>query len=380
MAMGGINAAIRSQWFINPQNPASYTAFDSASFVFDGALYGKLSTFKTDSINQPSNYASIAYITMGFPVTRWWRASLGITPFSSVGYTINNTQSVEGFGNTCYQFEGSGGLSRFYIGSGFKLFRDLSAGINFSYLFGSIDKTRNIVFPDSAYIFSGRISDNSNIKGVYLDAGLQYHHSFDNGRFINAGITYTPGQSLHATRDLLAVSYAYDYTTGLDVFRDTVDYQSGAKGTIRLPQSIGGGISVGNPDRWTAGADIKWEEWSSYSYFNKSDSLRNSLTFNAGGQYRPSASDISSYWKRITYRAGIRFGQSYLYLNNKHINEFGISFGFGLPMKKTKSTLNVAFEAGGKGTITNNLIRENYFRFSVGASLFDRWFLKRKYD
>jgi len=125
---------------------------------------------------------------------------------------------------------------------------------------------------------------------------------------------------------------------------------------------------------------VKWQEWSSYTYLGKSDSLKNSLSLSAGGQFRPATNDISSYWKRITYRAGARFNQSYLYLNNTRINEFGISFGFGLPMKKTRSTLNIAFEAGARGTTQNNLIRENYFRFSLGASIFDRWFLKRKYD
>lgn len=380
MAMGGINAGLRSQWFINPQNPASYTAFDSASFLFDGALYAKMSTFKIDTLSQPSNYASISYIAMGFPITRWLRTSIGLQPFSSVGYTINNNQSVEGFGNTRFEFQGYGGLSQAYLGGGFKLTKDFSAGFNMSYIFGSIDKIRNITFPDSSYIFSSRISELSNIKGLYLDLGLQYHHAYSNGRFWNAGLTYVPGQSLNVTSDRLAVMYSHDYSTDLDEMRDTVEYETGSKGTINLPQSIGGGLTFGKGEKWMAGADVKWQEWSSYTYLGKSDSLKNSLSLSAGGQFRPATNDISSYWKRITYRAGARFNQSYLYLNNTRINEFGISFGFGLPMKKTRSTLNIAFEAGARGTTQNNLIRENYFRFSLGASIFDRWFLKRKYD
>ncbi|HPT14459.1 MAG TPA: hypothetical protein PK796_06685 [Bacteroidales bacterium] len=380
MAMGGINAGLRNQWFINPQNPASYTVFDSVSFLFDGGLYSKMSTFRTDTLSQPSNYASIGYITMGFPVTRWWRTSFGLLPFSSVGYTINNDQTVEGFGNTRFEFKGNGGLSQMYFGNGFKLFGGLSAGINYSFIFGSINKTRNITFPDSANVFNARISEMTKIRGFYADFGLQYNHTYSNGRFFTLGATYAPGQSLNGKSDKLAVSYQHDYSTDLDEIRDTVEYTEGAKGTIQLPQAVGGGFSFGNGDRWMAGADVKWQEWSNFTYLGKSDSLKNSLILNAGGQFRPSTSDISQYWKRITYRAGVRFNQTYLFLNDTRINEFGISFGFGLPMKKTRSTLNIAFEAGGRGTTQNNLIRENYFRFTLGASIFDRWFLKRKYD
>lgn len=380
MAMGGISAGVRSQWFVNPLNPASYTAFDSASFLFDGALYSKMSVFSNDTLSQPSNYASIGYISMGFPVARWWRASFGLLPFSSVGYTINNDKTIEGFGNTRFEFQGYGGLSRMYIGSGFRLFRDLSAGVNVSYVFGSIDKIRNILFPDSANVFSARVSEMTNIKGLYADFGLQFHHAFDNGRFLTIGSTYTPGQSLTGKSDRLAVSYTHDYSTNLDNLRDTVEYTEGEKGSIRMPQSISGGFSFGNSDKWMAAADVKWQEWKKFTYLGINDSLKNSLTFSAGGQFRPSTSDISAYWKRVIYRAGFRFNQTYLYLNDTRINDFGISFGFGLPMKKTRSTLNLAVEAGGRGTTQNNLIRESYFRFSLGASIFDRWFLKRKYD
>jgi hypothetical protein len=38
MAIGGAATAFSSPYFINPANPASYMAFDSNSFVFDGAF------------------------------------------------------------------------------------------------------------------------------------------------------------------------------------------------------------------------------------------------------------------------------------------------------------------------------------------------------
>jgi hypothetical protein len=41
--------------------------------------------------------------------------------------------------------------------------------------------------------------------------------------------------------------------------------------------------------------------------------------------------------------------------------------------------INVAFEYGRRGN-DKNILRESLFRFSVGFSLSDFWFVKRKYD
>jgi len=99
-----------------------------------------------------------------------------------------------------------------------------------------------------------------------------------------------------------------------------------------------------------------------------------------GGQFRPSPVDIGKYYERINYRAGFRFEQSYLELKNTRINDFGVSFGVGLPMKKSRSTMNIAVEVGTLGTTNNDLIKENYMRLTIGTSIQERWFLKRRFN
>ena len=56
-----------------------------------------------------------------------------------------------------------------------------------------------------------------------------------------------------------------------------------------------------------------------------------------------------------------------------------MNFGLGLPV--SSSSINLGFEFGKKGTTSNGLIEENYFNLSVGLSLGDySWFKKRKID
>ena len=65
--------------------------------------------------------------------------------------------------------------------------------------------------------------------------------------------------------------------------------------------------------------------------------------------------------------------------NNTEINDFGINFGVSFPVSGY-SSLDAAFKYGFRGTTDNNLIQERYFQVVIGATINDRWFIKRRYD
>jgi hypothetical protein len=67
-------------------------------------------------------------------------------------------------------------------------------------------------------------------------------------------------------------------------------------------------------------------------------------------------------------------------IQNEDINEFGISFGVGLPMGRKFSNINIGFEYGSKGTTNSNLVKENFFNINLSLSFNDKWFQKRKID
>ncbi|MBK7173198.1 MAG: hypothetical protein IPH84_08185 [Bacteroidales bacterium] len=380
MAMGGSAIGVRSPLFVNPYNPASYTSFDSTSFIFDAAMFANAVTLKTSAASEKLNDAGLAYITMGFPITRWWKSSLGVLPYSVMGYKIGIDSVLSGFGKVEYSYSGNGGLNRAYIGNAFQPFKNLSVGVNLSYIFGTLDKERSVSFPDSTYIFGSKLINSTIVRNLHLEFGLQYHDILKNGTSLTAGLTFSPNQSLGTTYDFLAVSYFHNYTSNLDVTTDTAVFESGKSGSIGIPLSIGGGFSLAKQNRWLATADIQYQKWEDFSFLGSSGLLKNSLRISVGGQYKPSPLDIGKYYNRINYRMGFKFEQSNLELRNTRLNDFGISFGIGLPMKKSRSTVNLAIELGTFGTTDNQLIKENYFRFTVGASMFEKWFLKRKYD
>ena len=127
------------------------------------------------------------------------------------------------------------------------------------------------------------------------------------------------------------------------------------------------------------GADFEWQKWEDFEVFGVKDSLNNSFRVTIGGEFTPKHTNISSLFKRMTYRAGVRYNQTYLTFFDKNITEFGISFGVGFPLKNSKTGIDLGFEYGRRGTTANNLIQENVFTISVGVSIQENWFMKRKY-
>jgi hypothetical protein len=73
------------------------------------------------------------------------------------------------------------------------------------------------------------------------------------------------------------------------------------------------------------------------------------------------------------------YDNSYLQLRGKQLNEYSVSFGLGLPLRGMRTAINLSAELGTRGTTQSNLISETYFNFVLGFSIYERWFLKRKY-
>ncbi|MBT8259115.1 MAG: hypothetical protein KJO49_11625, partial [Bacteroidia bacterium] len=108
--------------------------------------------------------------------------------------------------------------------------------------------------------------------------------------------------------------------------------------------------------------------------------FENASTIAVGGFFIPQYTSFNNYWKRVVYRAGIRFENTGLKINNETINEFGISFGAGLPVGRLFSNTNIGIEIGRRGTTNAGLVQENFVNFELSLSLNDRWFVKRKFN
>jgi hypothetical protein len=327
-----------------------------------------------------SEYITLGYLLFGFPITHWLKTSIGITPYSNVGYNIIDQQVLEDIGATDFYYLGSGGLNEFFLNLSLQVHKDLALGLKSSYMFGKAELGRLVTFPDSAYILNTRLDSYIEVGDMFFEFGAQYNKKLARNLTLGIGAVYMPQQQIKAKNSYLARTFAGDATSA-GFYKDTIDSSIRSEGNLTMPQKFGIGVMLRKGSNWMIGADYEWQNWSEYKAFGALDSLQNSMRFSLGGEYKPSRTGgVGSYFQNVTYRLGIRYNQTYLNLRNTKINEFGISFGFGLPLPRSFSSINLAVEIGKRGTTAFGLIQENYIRFTLGVSIKETWFIKRKYN
>jgi hypothetical protein len=232
-------------------------------------------------------------------------------------------------------------------------------------------------FPDSLYYVNFRQSNSIRVSGLYFEYGIQYLAKLKKDVRMTAGATFSTNTSISAKTDLLAITYFTN--SGTDYPKDTVLSEPGIRGTITIPWSYGLGLSFEKPDKWLVGADYRWQNWKNYSAFESGDSLVNSYQIRGGVEVIPDINNYSNYLKRVRYRLGLRYNSTYLQLRQKHLNEYAVSVGLGLPIRGMKTGINLSAELGSRGTTQSGLIKETFVNFVVGFSIYEHWFVKRKY-
>lgn len=378
-SMGGISVGFSDPFVVNTANPASYGSFDSLTFVFQTGILANYGSLSTTQNSESYNYVALGHVVMGFPVTKWWRASLGAMPYSKTGYDILSDINVSGYGKMNSERWGQGGLTRVYWGNGFNITHNLRVGVNLVYLFGNTRYYNMVYSTDSLEVFGTKYEQYLKVGDFLYDWGLQYDIHLKNGRKITLGAIYSNKVSVSANRYSLGASVTGGYGSTPDVIKDTLQYIPNENGKILIPAHYGLGFTYTQPDHWLVGADVEWQNWNQYTSFGQSDSLQQSLSVAIGGEFTPKHTSISHLGKRMTYRMGLRYQQSYLSLNGHSINEFAVTGGVKFPFKRSLSNLNLGFEIGSRGTVQNNLIKNSFFDLTFGINIVENWFYKQKY-
>lgn len=405
-AMGGTTIAMQNDtipyFFINNGNPASYSNM-RLTVAELGVNYNRV-LLQSKTTQKTLHNASLGYVSLAFPFyKKFWGGGIGLAPFSSVGYNVSDRQELSSVGGVDFLYEGTGGINQVYFSNGIKpmaairkiknkkAWDGLALGVNASYLFGNFENSRRSVFSGNSYAFNTRAVTTTRVSDFFLDYGAQYSYTIDSlkGRDLKenvkllVGFTFSSQTNINARIDSLSYSY-FNNASGFEIGKDTIENAQNYKGTITLPLSFGFGLGIKKGDRWLVGADFAMQNWSSYRAFNQSQGLKNSMRVSLGAQYVPN-SKTNKYFKRVNYRVGVRYAQTAIELKNTPLTEYAASLGMGLPVGRNYllqnfSMVNLGVEMGQRGTTANGLIRENFFKLTVGFTINDRWFARPKFD
>jgi len=389
-AMGGLSTGLRTKNQINYMNPAAISAQDTMSFIFDIGISGITKNLSTGT--EDLNYKNFAFdhLAMSFPIKRWWFASLGITPYSKIGYSVEQVSEFDYIDSTNVynSYYGKGGINQVFFTNSFNLSENFSMGLNFNFLFGSIEQYDQF-FLDRPDFYCTIVEDKISYNNINFDIGAQYHKTLQNNYFFVAGLTYSSKTTFNSTRNktvFMAENYAlygenvFAYLNSYESKYDTISAEALSNYKIEIPARYSIGFSFGKKDKLTVGLDYSYQDWTGVKSFSDNTNFNSDHLLNFGLEYIPNLFSIRNYYKHISYRAGFYYNNSYLTLNNKQINNYGITFGLGFPLGNQRTSLNMSYTYGKRGTTENGLVEEVYSSFGINLTLYDFWFIKRKFQ
>ncbi len=372
-SMGGLSF-VPDSIHINIQNPALLSSIKLTAFSVGGTFSPV--KLKTTTQSEKAQRTTFDYLSIALP-SKKFTIGFGLMPFSSVGYSIRNSNAILNQDN---RFEGSGGINRVYGTLSAKINSNFSAGIDLQYNFGTIETKKITTQFDIQY--GTREINTSNVGGFGFNIGLSYKKKINNKLDLFSGLTFAPQSNLtlRNERTITAVQAITNAEIEVgDPFNVPV-----ANTNLKLPSKFSFGSGIGNLKKWFVGAELIFQNNSNFgNRFNDITSVtyQNATKISLGGFFVPKYNSFAGYWKRITYRGGLRYENTGLSINNQSIKDAAMSLGFGFPIgSNTFSNINIGLEYGKRGTTIAGLVEENYTNISIGLSFNDRWFIKRKYD
>ncbi len=395
-SMGGLNAVYHDFFESNFENPASLGFLQYTSFQL--GMFAKKSTYKRFDQKQNVWTGNLEQISLSFPIINplnealerretnfSWGMGLALQPYSQVGYFVQIDDAIDSIGDVLRTFRGIGGLYKINWSNGFK-YKNLAAGINLGYIYGKQSYDEETFFLDLENSYTNVFTNTTAYKGLSYRIGLMYEHPLDleearkkddsPSRLVSAGLYFGGKANLDTKSDVFdyAESVAYDD-------RDTVFIALDQEGETILPGAWGAGLMYRHAGDFRFGVDYGGAKWSGYENSSRPANMEDTWRFGVGGAWIPDANSITSYFRRVEYRAGFSLGTDPRVIEGEQVKQTTFSVGANLPLILQR---NIAwFQVGlDYGTRTGGAnLSENFVRAKVGFIFNDNtWFIRGKYN
>lgn len=379
-SMGSVNV-FKDSIRINFNNPASYSHLKFTTFAFAGTQ--NFNELNTSNKKSEARRTTLDYLAVTIPLGKS-AVAFGLRSAYSTGYKLENlniTQDASDSFTRSEYFVGSGSVNKFFVGGGYEINKNLSAGVEFNYYFGKKDYDFYQIINQVTYLPGTLETNNSNITGYNFNFGLMYNKRLTKDIELFSGLTYAPkGKiTIDNNRKISGIAFTEVDIYGIvDEISETI-----TNTTYDLPSKYSFSLGIADTKKWGIGVEYSGTETSLYKQLHLNETkikFEDASRISIGGFYVPKYNSFTNYFSRITYRAGFRYEKTGIILENTSINDSGITFGLGLPIAGIFSSANLGLEYGNRGTTNSGLVQEKYFNVSLSLSLSDKWFIKRKYN
>ncbi|NOX19381.1 MAG: hypothetical protein GXO87_14020, partial [Chlorobi bacterium] len=150
LGFGGVGISLINNFSVSTFNPAGLTGIKNTVLETGLNFYG---------VNMASNSSDVTYynttfsgFAIAFPIQRDYgiSASIGILPVTDVNYAVKSNITTNEFGNYEFTTDGTGGITKMFVGFSYKLPFDFIFGATFEFFTGKIQKNADFNFNDDS--------------------------------------------------------------------------------------------------------------------------------------------------------------------------------------------------------------------------------------
>lgn len=381
-AMGGISTAYI--WDFNNNfnfsNPAANKNLELTTIKVEGTNENNFFKSNYDDLKATKHSSYLSNITIAFPLSPKVKFGLGYQPYSSKKYSVLNTETLSTGGGKASLFTGEGTISTVQAALSYQISPQFGVGLRSNFYFGNLYDINELTY-STAELINGYETKNK-IKTFNFTLGTAYQKVLENDKKLTLGATYTFGNT--GQMETRYVNSTYFYTPGQVKNNVSIIDEQTSEDKNLIPMEFSLGAGYGKDGKWFLGTQVDYKKGETIQFLGQPFANENSYKIAAGGWYIPNYNNFRSYFSRVTYRYGAYYEKGNLSFMGTDINKFALTGGVSLPFENKgasrMSGIDLGIELGKRGTLDNNMVRQNFVNLRIGLNFADKWFRKTLYD
>jgi hypothetical protein len=387
--MGLSGVATYSPFAPSISNPAQW----GKSEFSQGQLTLGLTNYRTSdrfasAQNSRFTFESFQFV---FPLLRnELGASISFTPFTRADFARVNQGVLE---NSDFiapveyltTTVGAGGINRFEFGLGYQFSKNISVGYAASAYLSTLTEELSTSFSDLGFQRTGQPAViDKEIKG---------------SGFGNRFGLYTQAEQILSSNDRISVSATVNLPINISAersfetfrvvegFNERVELNnpaSSTNGTIKLPLEFNGGVTYYLNPFHSFSAEYLFQNWNEaeFSYNLTEQGLyKDRSKVGVGYQYQPFMNQQSSgFFSNFRYSIGATYDDGHLTFAGQDIETTMLHAGLTIPSQRNRSSIDISFNYGVRGTESNSLVKENIWGFKLSLNLAEFMFLQQRFQ
>lgn len=381
-AMGGISTAYIWDFnnSFNFSNPAANKNLGLTTIKLEGTNENNFFKSGSDDASVTKHSSYLSNIAIAFPLSPKVKFGLGYQPYSSKKYSVVKSEVLADGAEKAELFRGEGTLSTVQAAVSYQVSPEFALGLRSNFYFGNLYDINELTY-SNAELINGYETKNK-IKTFNFTLGTAYQKVVKTDRKLTLGATYTFGNT--GQMETAYTNSTYFYTQGQTKNNISIIEENFSEDKNLIPMEFSVGAGYGKDANWFLGTQVDYKKGETIQFLGQPFANQDSYKVAAGGWYLPNYNNFRNYFSRVTYRYGAYYEKGNLSLNGTDINKFAVTGGVTLPFENRSASrmsgIDIGVELGQRGTVDNNMIRQNFVNLRIGINFADKWFTKRLYD